>query len=422
MPTMANVPEAGASATGNGLLTQAPPNTGAGWYTLATGAWPGVHGSTNNTFHINGQPFGNRDRRVRPRRPAGGVDRPVRRARRPEGRPGRVGGRPQRHRSRARPSTSRRSSPAAASPRTSSVTPASPLRRRRRSSPRSASSSTTPAGYAGQAAVPRAPRRRRPPAGPSAAGVATARRKEMRLRVLDFGRRQVRPQRLHLRQHRTTAGRTTTRCCSRATKDARRRRSATSARASGPTSRSRSPGGALDGKTAGMLRQGRGADAATCRRVRLFHTSVSRAIATWPTWPGEPGFTGDFDGVPRPEVPDVDGRRLRRSSRPASTARKRTSSRACTGRPATCRCSSTSSKTYKPDLLLVGVPDDRRVPAPVPRPRLARSCPNGSREPRLRRRRPRTASPDGRVASARGVHPRRAYQEADEILTLAAAS
>ena len=44
---------------GNGLLTQAPPNTGAGWFTLATGAWPGVAGSTNNTFHVNGQPFGN---------------------------------------------------------------------------------------------------------------------------------------------------------------------------------------------------------------------------------------------------------------------------------------------------------------------------------------------------------------------------
>ena len=29
-------------------------------------------------------------------------------------------------------------------------------------------------------------------------------------------------------------------------------------------------------------------------RVRLFHTSVSRAIASWPSWPGEPGFTGDF--------------------------------------------------------------------------------------------------------------------------------
>src|SRR3954452_4483036 len=48
----------GAFASDHGLLTQAPPNTGAGWFTLATGAWPGVHGSTNNTFHVNGQSFG----------------------------------------------------------------------------------------------------------------------------------------------------------------------------------------------------------------------------------------------------------------------------------------------------------------------------------------------------------------------------
>jgi 2',3'-cyclic-nucleotide 2'-phosphodiesterase (5'-nucleotidase family)/predicted AlkP superfamily pyrophosphatase or phosphodiesterase len=60
MPTMRSFVRSGAIAAGNGLLTQAPPNTGAGWYTLATGAWPGVHGSTNNTFHINGQPFTNR--------------------------------------------------------------------------------------------------------------------------------------------------------------------------------------------------------------------------------------------------------------------------------------------------------------------------------------------------------------------------
>ncbi len=60
MPTMEGFLDKGAYATGGGLLTQAPPNTGAGWYSLATGAWPGVHGSTNNTFHINGQPFGNR--------------------------------------------------------------------------------------------------------------------------------------------------------------------------------------------------------------------------------------------------------------------------------------------------------------------------------------------------------------------------
>src|SRR4051794_20433397 len=47
----------GAFASDHGLLTQAPPNTGAGWFTLTTGAWPGVHGSTNNTFYIDGSPF-----------------------------------------------------------------------------------------------------------------------------------------------------------------------------------------------------------------------------------------------------------------------------------------------------------------------------------------------------------------------------
>ncbi|MGB8349980.1 MAG: alkaline phosphatase family protein, partial [Gaiella sp.] len=60
MPTMSDFLKKGTSASGNGLLTEAPPNTGAGWYSLATGAWPGVHGSTNNTFHRNGQPFANR--------------------------------------------------------------------------------------------------------------------------------------------------------------------------------------------------------------------------------------------------------------------------------------------------------------------------------------------------------------------------
>ena len=92
----------GARASDDGLLTQAPPNTGAGWFTLATGAWPGVHGSTNNTFHKNGDPFApdadppRPHRRVRRRRAAGRDACPVRRARRQEGRPDRVGGRPRR--------------------------------------------------------------------------------------------------------------------------------------------------------------------------------------------------------------------------------------------------------------------------------------------------------------------------------------
>src|SRR3954469_21090869 len=47
----------GAHASDNGLLTQAPPNTGAGWFSLTTGAWPGVHGSANNPVHFIGAAF-----------------------------------------------------------------------------------------------------------------------------------------------------------------------------------------------------------------------------------------------------------------------------------------------------------------------------------------------------------------------------
>jgi 2',3'-cyclic-nucleotide 2'-phosphodiesterase (5'-nucleotidase family)/predicted AlkP superfamily phosphohydrolase/phosphomutase len=41
----------------NGLKQGFPPNTGVGWYTLATGTWPAEHGSTNNTFHRTGAGF-----------------------------------------------------------------------------------------------------------------------------------------------------------------------------------------------------------------------------------------------------------------------------------------------------------------------------------------------------------------------------
>jgi hypothetical protein len=60
LPALTRLLRTGATPSDGGLLTQAPPNTGSGWYSLATGAWPGVHGSTNNTFTINGAPFGNR--------------------------------------------------------------------------------------------------------------------------------------------------------------------------------------------------------------------------------------------------------------------------------------------------------------------------------------------------------------------------
>ncbi len=56
MPTYASLMRDGATGD-NGLTQGFPPNTGQGWYTLATGAGPGVHGSTNNTFFDNRQPF-----------------------------------------------------------------------------------------------------------------------------------------------------------------------------------------------------------------------------------------------------------------------------------------------------------------------------------------------------------------------------
>jgi predicted AlkP superfamily pyrophosphatase or phosphodiesterase len=60
MPEMKKLMEAGVKGE-NGLRQDFPPNTGVGWYTLATGTWPGEHGSTNNTFHRTGESnFNNR--------------------------------------------------------------------------------------------------------------------------------------------------------------------------------------------------------------------------------------------------------------------------------------------------------------------------------------------------------------------------
>jgi 2',3'-cyclic-nucleotide 2'-phosphodiesterase (5'-nucleotidase family)/predicted AlkP superfamily phosphohydrolase/phosphomutase len=59
MPTYAGLIDTGVTGN-NGLVQAFPPNTGVGWYTLATGAYPGEHGSTNNTFFRTGDAFNNR--------------------------------------------------------------------------------------------------------------------------------------------------------------------------------------------------------------------------------------------------------------------------------------------------------------------------------------------------------------------------
>lgn len=60
MPTYAELMATGVRGD-NGMVQAFPPNTGVGWYTLATGTYPGEHGSTNNTFHRTGEAdFNNR--------------------------------------------------------------------------------------------------------------------------------------------------------------------------------------------------------------------------------------------------------------------------------------------------------------------------------------------------------------------------
>src|SRR6266545_2467868 len=60
MPAYAAMMRAGVIGA-NGMTQAFPPNTGVGWYTMATGTYPGEHGSTNNTFHRVGEAtFNNR--------------------------------------------------------------------------------------------------------------------------------------------------------------------------------------------------------------------------------------------------------------------------------------------------------------------------------------------------------------------------
>jgi 2',3'-cyclic-nucleotide 2'-phosphodiesterase (5'-nucleotidase family)/predicted AlkP superfamily phosphohydrolase/phosphomutase len=58
LPTFAQMLAEGAHGA-NGMMPIAPPNTGAGWYAMATGTFPGEYGSTNNTFHRTGTTFSN---------------------------------------------------------------------------------------------------------------------------------------------------------------------------------------------------------------------------------------------------------------------------------------------------------------------------------------------------------------------------
>jgi predicted AlkP superfamily pyrophosphatase or phosphodiesterase len=75
MPTYTDLMANGVRGA-NGMVQAFPPNTGVGWYTMATGAYPAEHGSINNTYHRTGDSsFNKQDELLRRRNLAGRHDR-----------------------------------------------------------------------------------------------------------------------------------------------------------------------------------------------------------------------------------------------------------------------------------------------------------------------------------------------------------
>ena len=287
--TLARFLKQGVHASGDGLLTQAPPNTGAGWYSLATGAWPGVHGSTNNTFHINGQAFGNSTSFSTPGvLRAESIAQSAERAGLKVAQVEWAGGR---NSTIQGPTIDFQSFFSGRGVATNFVGHAGePIFDDPAFIQSFGLQFDNPDGFAGQAPFPgAAPVDATGWSGALPATFSTA--KEMRVRVLDFG---VDKYGLNAwifdstNDHRTNYDKVLfSRTKSAADQVAILRKGDVA------DVKATIQGGALNGLTAGMLVK---VEELTpdLSKVRLFHTSVARAIASWPTWPGEPGFTGDF--------------------------------------------------------------------------------------------------------------------------------
>lgn len=283
MPNMSELLKHGVKAGDDGLLTQAPPNTGAGWYSLSTGAWAGVHGSTNNTFAINGAPFANRTAAfdagvLQAESLAQAAERGGKKVAQIEwagGRNGTING----------PTVDFRTFFSGRGVATNYISPTD-------DATFTASFGLQfdhPAGFAGQ--PPFAGAAPVDAVGWTNVPQSRSPAKEMRLRVLDFG---VDKYGLNAFIYDTTNDHKVNydRVLFSFTKDGANA-VAKLKRGEWADVKVKLVGGALDGKTAGFL-----VKVEELKRdlsmVRLYHSSVSRANATWPTWTGEPGFTGDF--------------------------------------------------------------------------------------------------------------------------------
>ncbi len=284
MPTMKKLLNSGARAADGGLLTQSPTNTGAGWYSLSTGAWSGVHGSTNNTFAINGAAFGSRTGSfdsgvLQAESLAQAAERGGKKVVQIEwagGRNGLING----------PTLDFHSFFSGRGVATNYISPTDDANF-------TASFGLQfdhPAGFAGQAPFPGA-------APADATGWTNTPKsfspaKEMRLRVLDGG---VDKYGLNAYIFDSTNDKKVNydRVWFSFSKDAGAA-VAKLKRGEWADIKVTISGGTLDGQTAGMLVKVEELSK-DLSQVRLYHTSVSRANATWPTWNPPNGFGGSFE-------------------------------------------------------------------------------------------------------------------------------
>lgn len=410
MPTMAGFLKNGTSATGGGMLTQAPPNTGAGWYTLATGAWPGITGSTNNTFHINGAPLSTRtsafDANVLQ------VETIAQSAERGGLKVAQVEWAGGRNASIQGPTIDFQSFFSGRGVATNFIGTAGDVLFD--DAPFIGAFGLQfdhPTGYAGRAAFPgAAPVAAFGWTGSLPASFSPA--MEMRLRVLDGT-----VDKYGLNAYIVDSTNDTTTNYDKVLFS--RTKSATDAvgtiaKGQWADVKVTIDGGTLDGQTAGMLVKVEELTA-DLSKVRLFHTSVSRAIASWPTWDGEPGFTGDFAEYLAQKFPTSTAADF--AILEAGVTSEETYVQQgmywSTGHLPMLRY---VADTYDPDLLLVGMPTTDEFQHQflgLVSPKLPGGAPNPAYDDVDLNR-----VADGRLAVREGFI-RSAYQESDKVLTLA---
>jgi 2',3'-cyclic-nucleotide 2'-phosphodiesterase (5'-nucleotidase family) len=412
MPTMRKFLRSGVKASGNGMLTQAPPNTGSGWYTMATGTWPGVHGSTNNTFHKSGPSsatFGGtrttafdagvlQAETIAQSAERGGLK--VAQVEWAGGRNGTIAG----------PTIDFRGFFSGRGVTTNFIgTAGEPLFD---DAPFIASFGLQfdhPAGYAGQAAFPGA--------APAAASGWTnvpasfSPPMEMRMRVLDFGVDKY-GLNAYLYDPTDNGAIDYSRVLFAPAKDGTAK-VADLAQGQWADVKVKIDGGPLAGKTAGMLVR---VETLTgdLSRVRLFHTSVSRANASWPGFPGEGGIT-EFDEFLAQKFPTstaADFAVLEAGVVSEETYVEQGLYWATSHLPML----EYVVKTYKPDLLLAGYPTTDEFQHQF-LGLVTRKLPNGKANPAYDDVEVDGVR-DGRV-SERSKFLRDAYRGADKALTLA---